>query len=300
MGVDALSELIRLEQRRNERYKTVYLEAAEHPHLSWKAKGLHLYLMSRPPGWQIRYNDLLQRAKDSKTSLSSAIKELQDAGYLNIEPEQDKGSGHFTGSRWVVAEAVGMLGPKDAPHPRNPEYGKPGIRETRKPDNEGRSKKQVVEKNNGSRKQPPSSAEPRGRNDQTFSSEDYTAVTEAYKRITGIEPQGAEWKPIQQAIKTMFMSERTPAQIIALMEAFEASTAEWTANWTMNTVKLKLSEHLAGRLDLSSNGRRRERENLAMGHDPAIYEARVMGGRDVQKRPGTSRGHSYYLDEEAR
>jgi len=125
------------------------------------------------------------------------------------------------------------------------------------------------------------SAEPR-RADRTFPPEDYRTIEAAYTRITKIEPQGSEWSPIQQAIKTMFMSGRTPEQIIALMEAFEKSDAEWTANWKMSTVQSKLPEHLAGHLDLSGNGTGPKQPGAlqrAGGHDPEIYEQRMRGGK---------------------
>ena len=46
----------------------------------------------------------------------------------------------------------------------------------------------------------------------------------------------------------MFLSDRTPEQIIGCMEALEKSGEEWTSNWTMDTVRRKLPEFVAGRL----------------------------------------------------
>ena len=50
--------------------------------LSWKAKGLHSYLMSLPDDWDISTSDLQERAKDGRDSVLSTLKELQQAGYL--------------------------------------------------------------------------------------------------------------------------------------------------------------------------------------------------------------------------
>jgi len=118
-----MSELIRLEQKHNKKYKTIYLETVENTELSWKAKGLHLYLMSRPPGWELRYNDLLNRAKDSKSSLSTAIKELKTAGYLDIERLDNGDKGLCAGYKWIVSETVVKTQTQDEPCPRKPESG---------------------------------------------------------------------------------------------------------------------------------------------------------------------------------
>lgn len=88
------------------------------------------------------------------------------------------------------------------------------------------------------------------RSSKKYPKKDYDKVTEAYKRIKGAEPKGSEWKPIQQEIKTMFMNERTPEQIISFMKDLEASDKEWTKSWTIHTVRKKMHEYLADNLGL--------------------------------------------------
>lgn len=54
------------------------------PALSWRAKGILLYMMSKPAGW--KYNpkgDMLKRAKDGRDALYSGIKELINARYIS-------------------------------------------------------------------------------------------------------------------------------------------------------------------------------------------------------------------------
>ena len=59
--------------------------ALNDPNLSWKAKGLHAYLMSLPENWQLYLSDLTGRSRDGRDSTSSAINELLLAGYISKE-----------------------------------------------------------------------------------------------------------------------------------------------------------------------------------------------------------------------
>ncbi len=79
------------------------------------------------------------------------------------------------------------------------------------------------------------------RKEITFKKEWYTPVLEEYQRLKEITLQGQEFEPIRQGIKTMFMSGRTPEQVIAAMR--DVARRDYT-EWTINTVKMKLPEIL--------------------------------------------------------
>lgn len=70
--------------------------------LSWKAKGLHSYLMSLPDDWRVQETDLVKRSKDGKESTRSAIKELTEAGYIKRVAVREKGK--FKSWEFVVYE----------------------------------------------------------------------------------------------------------------------------------------------------------------------------------------------------
>lgn len=53
--------------------------------LSFKAKGLLVNCLSLPPNWDYSINGLTKLAKDGKESVTSALKELQEYGFLHIE-----------------------------------------------------------------------------------------------------------------------------------------------------------------------------------------------------------------------
>lgn len=60
--------------------------------LSWKAKGLLAYLISKPDDWKVYLSELVQRSKDGADSTKSALKELRTCGYLEKYPiKDDKG-----------------------------------------------------------------------------------------------------------------------------------------------------------------------------------------------------------------
>lgn len=50
--------------------------------LSWKAKGLLGYFLSRPDNWTIRIDDLVKQSKDGRDSVYSGLRELKKCGYI--------------------------------------------------------------------------------------------------------------------------------------------------------------------------------------------------------------------------
>jgi len=85
------------------------------------------------------------------------------------------------------------------------------------------------------------------RQEYKFSDEDYTAVLSAYMRLRKIELKKDEFNPVKQDIKTMFISERTPKEIIRCMEWLAKGDEEWKENWVISTVKKKISFYLGNK-----------------------------------------------------
>lgn len=63
----------------------------ENPKMSWKAKGLLAYLLSRPDDWVIRFRDLVNRSPDGAHTVRAAMKELKDAGHVQVRAEREGG-----------------------------------------------------------------------------------------------------------------------------------------------------------------------------------------------------------------
>lgn len=67
--------------------------------ISWEAKGIMAYILSKPDGWIIRKTDLIKKSKSGKTRVESALLELMASGYLNWYQMVDEETGQF--GDWV-------------------------------------------------------------------------------------------------------------------------------------------------------------------------------------------------------
>lgn len=53
--------------------------------LSWEARGLLVYLLSKPKGWQVRKFDIIRQSPAGETVVRRVLAELRDWGYLRYE-----------------------------------------------------------------------------------------------------------------------------------------------------------------------------------------------------------------------
>ena len=65
-------------------------EPIEDTRLSWKAKGLLAYLMSKPNDWQVWVKDLIKRSTDGRDAVLSGLRELRNHGYATREQPRRK------------------------------------------------------------------------------------------------------------------------------------------------------------------------------------------------------------------
>jgi hypothetical protein len=84
-------------------YAIVNLQPILNCNLSWKAKGILVYLLSRPDGWEVNLVDLTNRSIDGLASVKSGCKELKKAGHLKHAGTR-KASGQFETVIWEVYE----------------------------------------------------------------------------------------------------------------------------------------------------------------------------------------------------
>ena len=63
-------------------YTVIGNAAAQDSQISWKAKGLLIYLLSLPKDWNIRLSELARHATDGIDSTRKAMDELLNAGYI--------------------------------------------------------------------------------------------------------------------------------------------------------------------------------------------------------------------------
>lgn len=78
--------IIRVQKNKENPYVMINKGFLENVELSWKAKGLLTYLLSRPDNWQIYVSHLIKQSTDGNTAVRSALKELKTFGYLQKYP----------------------------------------------------------------------------------------------------------------------------------------------------------------------------------------------------------------------
>lgn len=97
---------IRTVHNRDNPYVMLNKAAFESHDLSWEAKGLWGYLMSRPDNWMVSVNHLKKIYKDrggGRDAIRSMLKELIQAGYA-IAEKHKKANGEFSGIDYIVFE----------------------------------------------------------------------------------------------------------------------------------------------------------------------------------------------------
>jgi hypothetical protein len=114
---------------RRHRFVIIDQRAIEDSRLSWAARGLLGYLLSRPDDWKVLVNDLRKRGDLGRDGIYRLLRELRDVGYMRFVRKRDQ-HGRIRGGTYFVQEIAtapqpdlpDMVGPDTAePHPANPE-----------------------------------------------------------------------------------------------------------------------------------------------------------------------------------
>lgn len=96
------------------------------PTLSLKAKGLLIFLLSKPPQWKFTVNGLAgQASTDGIATIKSALKELRQAGHLTITPRKDHGQ--IIEWEWTISEVKSMMPEAEIPHVEKPHVDFPHV-----------------------------------------------------------------------------------------------------------------------------------------------------------------------------
>ena len=78
--------------------------------LSFKAKGIMIYLMSRPDDWQVYESEIVKHSLDGRRSVSAGIKELIEAGYIHRKQLRDN-KNQFSRYEYIVHEIPPTIPP---------------------------------------------------------------------------------------------------------------------------------------------------------------------------------------------
>lgn len=86
--------------------------------LSFKAKGILTYLLTRPSDWKVYAEEIASHSTDGIDSVKSGLKELKEAGYVVHQVVREKG-------RIIAHEYIVYEFPPETEIPQKPEAGKP-------------------------------------------------------------------------------------------------------------------------------------------------------------------------------
>ena len=80
---------------KKERYLVVDNAVFDDEKLSWEARGLMGYLLSKPDHWQVRLHDLIKKGPAGEHKIRRMLHELQARGYIRRQRLQ-RGDGTFS------------------------------------------------------------------------------------------------------------------------------------------------------------------------------------------------------------
>jgi uncharacterized phage protein (TIGR02220 family) len=112
--------IIRLKNRA--KWVVIDKKPIEDENLSWQAKGILTYLLSKPDDWQVHINQLSGASKNGRDSTRKTIHELVDTGYI-VRNQVRNEKGHLVGWEYLVSEEP--TGEKVRLERNKPETGKP-------------------------------------------------------------------------------------------------------------------------------------------------------------------------------
>jgi hypothetical protein len=87
------------------RYTIISNVALEDKRLSWKARGLAAYLLSKPDNWEVRTYELVSASDaDGRRAVLTGLQELEKCGYLVREQNRLKGGQWDAGRTFIYEE----------------------------------------------------------------------------------------------------------------------------------------------------------------------------------------------------
>ncbi len=106
-------------------YTVIGNAAAQDSQISWKAKGLLIYLLSLPKDWNIRISELAAHATDGYDSTKRAMDELLAAGYIQRGSRVRKPDGKLGDYVYLVTGVRDEIPNMEKPNVDFPSQGKP-------------------------------------------------------------------------------------------------------------------------------------------------------------------------------
>lgn len=94
---------MRIKKQYQKGFTTVDNLVLNDTNLSWKAKGLFVYLWSQSDEWDFYESEVVKHSTDKIASLKSGLKELEKQGYLKRQRKRDD-KGHLKENEWILSD----------------------------------------------------------------------------------------------------------------------------------------------------------------------------------------------------
>ena len=75
--------------KKKENFTTIHNNLILDESISWKAKGILIYMLSKPAGWKYKSSEIAKNATDGRDSVRNGLKELVENGYISRQKNSD-------------------------------------------------------------------------------------------------------------------------------------------------------------------------------------------------------------------
>lgn len=118
-----------IREKRTKNYTIINNSILDNNRLSFKARGLLIYMLSKPDDWKFYELELEKHSQvDGQSAIKSALKEIERTGYLKRQRSRENGK--FIKTDWILAETpdVSAFSPQvEKPFVDNPPMEKPPV-----------------------------------------------------------------------------------------------------------------------------------------------------------------------------
>ena len=93
--------MVRIQKKLNDKYTALDNTIVKDSRLHWKTRGVFTYLWSLPSDWEFYVSEIAEHAPDGEEALRTALKELEQFGYLERKNKTNK-AGKISGLEWIL------------------------------------------------------------------------------------------------------------------------------------------------------------------------------------------------------
>ena len=94
---------MRIKKIRHEHVTIVNQQLSRDSRLTWKARGIFIYLWSQSDNWDFNAKEVATHAKDGRKALDSGLNELEKFGYLKRTRKRNR-LGRLGNSEWLLSD----------------------------------------------------------------------------------------------------------------------------------------------------------------------------------------------------